>query len=353
MNRKEIEEKYLPEEYHNLNVKEKYKVKVPVICENCDNKFYLTFKTLMYPTTSELLCKECRSEESSIINKEYRNNLPKEVKKKISEKLSKSSKNYWDNISKKERNKRSEKKKKQWYIKPQEEKEIHNTKLDKERKKYRNNLSLKEKIKLNNKISITQKKNWNKKSLEEQESIKKLLSQYHWNNLDNKEQNRITNIKKDYFKNMTEEERKLHSKYSSEGSKKFWDNITEEEFDIWDNKRRIGYNNYLNNININPNKNESDFINELNKYYIYYQWQYENSTVDKDFDILFPYNYVTGSKFVSKYHAWDFIIFTNRGNILVDIDGSIHDESKIDYYVTDNYGRRYKQIDQIKFYDSQ
>jgi hypothetical protein len=46
MNKKEIEEKYLPKKYHNLKLREKYKIKVPVICEICGNTYYIKYKTL-------------------------------------------------------------------------------------------------------------------------------------------------------------------------------------------------------------------------------------------------------------------------------------------------------------------
>jgi len=68
---------------------------------------------------------------------------------------------------------------------------------------------------------------------------------------------------------------------------------------------------------------------------------------------LFPNNIITGYNYVSPFHRWDFKILTNKCDIFIDIDGSIHDESQNNYYRTLPSGNKILMKDLISFYDSQ
>jgi len=72
-----------------------------------------------------------------------------------------------------------------------------------------------------------------------------------------------------------------------------------------------------------------------------------------DFKELFPNNIITGYNYVSPFHRWDFKILTNKCDIFVDIDGSIHDKNKHDYIVTNDYGVKFNLRDSIQFKDIQ
>jgi len=58
-----------------------------------------------------------------------------------------------------------------------------------------------------------------------------------------------------------------------------------------------------------------------------------------NFHELFPNNPITGAKYVSPFHRWDFIIRTIKTDIFIDIDGSIHDSSRDNGFVTYKTGK--------------
>jgi predicted RNA-binding Zn-ribbon protein involved in translation (DUF1610 family) len=135
----------------------------------------------------------------------------------------------------------------------------------------------------------------------------------------------------EYYKNLPEEKRQL----KSDNQRENWANRSIDDFDIWAKAQSEG-------VAKSENKKgptEIWFANELNKNHINYKWGYSNNIKHPEFNDKFPYNKFRDTIFISPYHAWDFIIYTNKGNILVDIDGGIHNPND--------------QIEDIKFNDSQ
>jgi hypothetical protein len=192
---------------------------------------------------------------------------------------------------------------------------------------------------------------WNKKSIKDKENTKLLLEKYHWNNLDSEEQKRINSIRQDRFKNMTDEERKKHSQYSSNGSREYWDNISINDFYEKCRLNAIKFNSTIISI---PNLDiEVEFDNTLKKYNINYRYQWYNINKHKDFNILFPYNAILNNNLISPHHRWDFIIYTNQGNILIDLDGSIHNPLDTDSEVKKYNGLVYNLRDAVQFNDKQ
>lgn len=153
---------------------------------------------------------------------------------------------------------------------------------------------------------------------------------------------------KSYIKSLSFEELEMRRHRVQE----WWDNMTPEEYHKWWQSQSSGYSNYLESLNIIPNNNESEFIKHLFRYEIKYQFQFPNKIKHPEFDNLFPFNSVTGSKFINPFHKWDFKITTLSEEILVDVDGSIHNQPS--YVVTHPQTKvTYNMLDYYKFRDSQ
>jgi len=71
-------------------------------------------------------------------------------------------------------------------------------------------------------------------------------------------------------------------------------------------------------------KTEKIFYWFMKNKHIQIRYQWYNSIEYPDFHKLFPINKSTGGKYVSPFHRWDFLIYTYKTPILVDLDGSIH-----------------------------
>lgn len=263
-----------------------------------------------------------------------------EEKRKISLLLSKRSKEYWKQFSSEERKKLMEpviEGRQRWWNSLSDEE--HKKKIDSMTKKF---------------IEY-----WDKRSEEEKDYKMSLLHSglnEWWNSLSNEEKtNRINKLNKGnekWYQSLSDDEKKLFNDKSIRNLKRYWDEITPEEYKNWYEKRINSYNKYMNKLNDNPNNNESSFMDILKINKINYQWQYYNQTIHSDFDKLFTYNPVTKSDLVSPYHQWDFIIHTNDGDVLVDIDGSIHDILQTGFEVTNSQGKQFILADYIQFNDS-
>jgi len=142
-------------------------------------------------------------------------------------------------------------------------------------------------------------------------------------------------------------------KCNDEYRKLIFNNKSPEEYQEWNRKRVEGFNNYLNNLNITPNKTEAMFIHALNLHGINYMYIWYNVNKHEKFNELFPYNYNLGTNKVSPHHAWDFKINLYDRSILVDVDGSIHDSSNSNYEVTYHDGTTFLLSDYIEWKDSQ
>jgi len=175
----------------------------------------------------------------------------------------------------------------------------------------------------------------------------------------------ISNRTKEYFKNpknrqhlseiqlvhwasLTLEERELKMLHLVE----YWDNISDENLD---NSYKNRLDSIIESDKIIKGPTEIIFCEDLDKIplltkKVNYKWQYRNQIKHPDFNKMFPINPVTNSKRISPYHIWDFIIYSEDGNILVDIDGKIHniEHGKVNYC-----GKNIDLLDLIKFNDSQ
>lgn len=291
---------------------------------------------------------------------QFWNNLSDEQRSDMSRKSSEAQKLYLSNMSDDEYDlyikSRSEAAKRIWskMTKDDRDKIIHN--MSEGTKRQWELISDKERESISNKISIGRKIYWDNMSDEERIKFGKKHKEW-WDSLSDEERElqfipmRIGY--RNWYENLSDEDKQNISERVSKTSKNYWDNMTSEEKDKWMSKRLDGFNKYFSTLNVIPNKNESSFINYMNLYQIHYQYQYYNLEKHPDFDKLFPNNPVTGATIVLPYHSWDFILYLREGNILVDIDGSIHDQSKSNFNVTSYNGKHVSVKDIIKFNDSQ
>lgn len=158
----------------------------------------------------------------------------------------------------------------------------------------------------------------------------------------------------EFYKNLSkEEEKELHRK-QGKSMKKYWDDLPENEYFERIRKFKESIRMHLNLLDVYPNGNESEFINYLDMFKIPYEWLWTNEYEYDKFYEIFPkeHPFKPGGK-VTWFHTWDFIIHVKTGDILVDIDGSIHDPSKNRNKVTDSQGNKYILGDYIDFKDSQ
>lgn len=162
---------------------------------------------------------------------------------------------------------------------------------------------------------------------------------------------------KKWFNELSEIEKKMFMNPLWEGNYEFWKNMTPEKYIEWKIKQATGYRLYIETCDpkspyVSPNTNEKKFIEYLESSGIQYIFQYPNVIVDDEFFEKFPYSRVTKADFVDPTHYWDFIVHTLYGDILIDIDGSMH--YKDTYTKTHPYtGVVYKELDYKKEKETQ
>jgi hypothetical protein len=134
----------------------------------------------------------------------------------------------------------------------------------------------------------------------------------------------------------------------------------------WNNKSLNDYFNIIfnrsitkrNNPNIKRTNTEEIFIKDLRALGLFpgitYDSYYVNHIQSPEFYELFPKNNPYTKSINCWFHEWDFIIYGKYDNILVDIDGSIHNMNrrKNEKTLTAKKGQ-YKLSELYKFYDSQ
>jgi hypothetical protein len=156
---------------------------------------------------------------------------------------------------------------------------------------------------------------------------------------------------KKYWNNLTPEEKEFHSIINREHMNEYWNNISKEEFYKWSYKQQCSQASLT-----EPNQLESYFLNELNilkmcQEITDYQFQYVNQTIHPDFEKLFPVNPIRDGR-VSPYHKWDFCINVKNTKILVDIDGPIHDLSRVNAIINDWKYKSSSLSELLLFYNS-
>ena len=160
-----------------------------------------------------------------------------------------------------------------------------------------------------------------------------------------------------WFQSLSEEAKRDFMGPLWEGNRKFWGNMTKADYQAWRIAFNKGYQEYIRRVdpkgrNVEPNKNEVEFMDRMKMANIEFIFQYPSVQVHPDFNKLFPNNPVTGADLVDPTHMWDFLLQTRDGDVLVDVDGSMHFKdtySKIHPYTQ----KEYRELDYKQFNDSQ
>ena len=291
-----------------------------------------------------------------IMREDFWGSITQEKKDKIYEKVSEKNKEvwscpekrkdlslklilYWNNLSDEEKGilsiKNSEGQKRKWYKLSDEEKRKKVSQLNHGFVLWWNSISNEDKEIRKQKISDS----WNLLSDEDKKHRSEKHRQW-WGELDEKGKEAFRISRKEYYNNLSDEEKELWRKRSidswkklpqeekdriisarADGVRRFWKNITPEEFNIWIQSHSISN-------KTNPKDTELFFINELERLKFLniiedFHYQYTNQIKYENFNELFPTNPYSKGK-CSPYHKWDFKIDLSDKYILIDIDGSIH-----------------------------
>lgn len=336
------------------------KSKVIVTCADCKKPMEVTYSTFIRKKDNVWRCKKCLA----IIAKSVYNNLTSEEKARRAKISSEKMKNYWKTVD-------------------QNQKKTRLDSLNKGYQAYDKTLSSLDKEKKSNQQSIFMKGYWNNLDSERKDEILKPMidgfqqwyqnlsdeekKDHHkyiqdgnkkwWDSISEEDRNRLSEIRstssKEYWDNITNEQRIQIGKRQSSQIKEYWNHMTPEQYLEWDYKRAAGFNQYLDDLDDTLNKNETSLMNYLKFGGIMYESHWYNKNKHPDFDKLFPINPVTESRFVSPYHQWDFMVFTKDCSVLIDIDGSIHNNEKITHKITYFNGKKIQLSDIISFNDSQ
>lgn len=292
------------------------KKKITVTCDKCHNEFSMTevcYKKKV-KNNERILCQPCRMKEMS----EKARNISEEDKIKYREKLSEAQKKRWSKTSDEER------------------KRITAPMLAKTHENY-NNLSAEEKKARHDRLQAGNSKWWNSLSPEEKAKYGKIRSK----------------ASRDFWDSVTPEMMVEIGKRQSKGIKKFWDDMTDEEFKVWLEKHKEGLSKYFTERSENGGLTNNEITMEdiLKTNNLKYSTHSYSKLVHPDFDTLFPVNTATGSTNISPYHEWDFRVHTLDGDVLVDIDGSVHDPKNKTTGVTEfNDSKRPYQTDNLPAY---
>ena len=238
----------------------------------------------------------------------YYANLTDEERERENERRRMVTRNMWSECSPEEKERRikllHEGKRRYYESLSDEEKQVVIQKLCNGFKVWRENMSREERIK----ESEERRAIWLAMSEEEK---KKALDMLH-------------NSWQRWYSNLNEEDKRK----KIEKFKDFWNDMTIEKFEQWAWNQAEGNSNFYKSMNIPLNSNDALFADDLDRLNIKYEWQYHNQTVYPGFYELFPENIGINGMRVSPYHSWDFLVKTKQKDILVDVDGSIHNMRK-------------------------
>ena len=323
-----------------MNQRDRDKKLVYLKCDGCNADISIKYGTYRRTKNNPHYCRKCRG-----INEHNRiESLPINEKKAYKSRKNKAIAKGWSNQSdemkkhvsdmRKEESARPERKalkkklaQERWDNKSEEEKINHMQKMHKGRDDYYGDP---ENMKIH---SDRGRDNWYKQSIEEQNRILNAL-----------EIGRIN-----YLAFIPIDIRESKRKNMSVRSTSFWKNLSFEEKIIQVRKAQEGK---VKSKNIKFTNTEKEFINILNLNNIEYEYQFLTDDIHPEFFNLFPNNPVNGDSFVSPFHAWDFRLNLKQKQILIDIDGSIHDPFKTNYIISDNDNSRYNLKEFNHFYDT-
>ena len=300
-----------------MRSRERDKMDVPMTCADCGKKYTMKYKSLRLSKTDIHRCKDCtmKALQKKLYGEtpEEKDNLLKKRNAAIKNALAKQTPEKKKQISddrirawSEDKQRKEELKKRlmqRWSNASEEDKKRQGDILGKGRDQY----WMDEKNREFN--SERARKKWYEQTIEEQKRIISAANE---------------GLRK-FFESETFKEKMARVNRQSENMKKWWENACEEQKSHILDALNKGMRAYFENRTILPNKNEESFIKMLTAHGIVsFQQTWFNKTVAEEFNEIFEKNPVTGSSFVSKYHAWDFIIHCFNKDILVDVDGSIH-----------------------------
>ena len=265
---------------------------------------------------------------SHISHKKYWENLTDIEKKNIIENLQKESRKYLETRS-------------------EEEKRRLGKIISDARKKYFKNMSEEEKKILAEKASRRVKAAWKKLSKGEQDRrIQEFLKNA------NKYRETITHdIYHQRWVRMHPDKKNRIRNALTEYGRELWSNMTVEKFEkmmllqaITSNRKEHFPKKY---------SCEIEMANLLQLYKIDYTYSVYNIEKGDGFNETFPSNHITGSKFVSPYHQWDFRIHTKEKDIFLDVDGSVHYYNNEALVTNPSTKKKFRVWDSVKFNDAQ
>ena len=310
------------------------KTPVTVKCARCGTEFTVpTYHWRNYTKAGKnFYCKECYKINRSAISKKIWKDMDPDKRADVNNKKAESRKN---NSQEKKEAFRT-KVKQTWANKSEEEMKVHSEIRRKNTQAFWDSLTEARYKEMCDKMSKAQREHFDSLTDEEKEEQIAILHDG-WNN---------------WFKNLTEEQREELAKRKGQYTKAWWDSLSVEEYIDILQKQAEGYQRYLESVPKanQPNENELVFQDHLNRFGFEYQFQSCNDKVHPDFNKLFPLNPITG-KHVSPYHRWDYRVITLESDVLVDIDGSVHDPKNKTTGITEfNDSKRPYQTDGLPAY---
>lgn len=323
----------------------------PNLCDKCRKIKYKKDMSNWHKNLTEEE-KQQRYDNISSKWKENWQNKTKEEKDKLINHLHEGRDNYYSNLTDEERERDSKRRravtKAMWENCSPEEKERRIHELHEGKRRYYESLSEEEKQAWIQKMCDGFKA-WRENMTEEEKRRESEERRAIWFAMSEEDKYRILNTLKTswekWYTNLSEKDKKNKiNKF-----KKFWDNMTPEKFEEWAWSQAEGTSEFYKSVRIPLNSNDAKFAEDLHVLNIDYEWQYYNKTIYPNFSKLFPKNQGIYGKNVSPFHSWDFLIKTKQGNILVDIDGSVHTLEKYRHIAKDGHDMGAK----IQFNDSQ
>ena len=337
--------------------------KYRVICVDCGIEFEIgktAYNNHNKNSNLQYRCKSCRCIYYAKLNKirwldkseKERVNFSKKMKdiyNQLSEKdkliHKEKSISYWVNMSDKDKQLYIDYCKELWRNRSEEYKIKFISNLRDNLNNWRKNIDIVSKNQIYQKISDKNKQYWS--NLSEEERNKRIdLLQYErdkWWSTASKDQlidHKIKSIK--YWESLSQEEREEYRQTKIDE----WKNRFNNEY------IKIYFNTSLGKVNSETIKNnkspsELDFINYLNINDLMYNFQYMNYTYPDYFYEIFD-------KSKNPYHVWDFIIHTINGDVLIDIDGSEHFIPEGEFITKDgiDVGKRIKENDTKRPYQT-
>jgi len=331
-------------------------------CDKCNKEYQISRKSFKQRQrrNNPNLCFDCMKKYAVERTNKTKANMSPERKALYSQRLSEANKEVWEKMD-------------------PETKELRFEQLRQQSLNIANN-STPEQVKARIEKGLKTKANFSdEKKKEISDKISKGLKE-HWDNLTPEAREAFSNLMKEVMANLPSESKQC----TLDGWSTWWNSLSDEERQIRINNLLKSRDDYYSNISYNERveneqkqcilknkeskeytdyliKNriqnvkgtEGEFMKILYENNIEFIFQFYNIFPDQNFHKLFPNNIITGSNYVSPFHRWDFLIHTKQKDILVDIDGSIHDEIQTDYYRSLRNGEKIMMSVVKSFYDSQ